>query len=221
VPSRLRLPALWLLVVCGIPGAAGAAAQASPRTGDLVFQTSHSAQSRAIQLATGSPLSHVGIVVVEGDGRVRVLEAVQPVRLTPWPEWVAQGAKGSLRIKRLREEERLLDPAGRRRMIREGRKHLGRDYDPYFGWSDDTMYCSELVWKIYRRALGIELAPLQRLRDFDLTAPEVRARLKERYGSAIPFEQQVIAPSALWSSTLLVDVSYGALAPNSATRAER
>jgi hypothetical protein len=32
---------------------------------------------------------------------------------------------------------------------------LGRLYDLTCDWSDDRMYCSELVWKSYDSALGI------------------------------------------------------------------
>ena len=38
-----------------------------------------------------------------------------------------------------------------------GRKYLGRDYDLRFEWSDDKIYCSELVWKIYKEAFNIAL----------------------------------------------------------------
>ena len=55
--------------------------------GDIVFHTSRSAQSQAIQLATKSPYSHMGIVYLR-DGKPFVLEAVQPVKLTPLDEWI-------------------------------------------------------------------------------------------------------------------------------------
>jgi hypothetical protein len=36
-------------------------------------------------------------------------------------------------------------------------KYLGKNYDIYFGWSDSLIYCSELVWKVYKDAWDIEL----------------------------------------------------------------
>ena len=67
-------------------------AQIAPqlRDGDLIFHTSLSAQSRAIQLATHSPYSHCGIVYKAGKNW-QVFEAVQPVKLTPRVDWVARG----------------------------------------------------------------------------------------------------------------------------------
>jgi len=50
------------------------------------------------------------------------------------------------------------------------------------------MYCSELVYKIYDRALGIKIGQLQRVRDFDLTDAAVQAKMRERYGSEVPLD---------------------------------
>ncbi len=67
-------------------------------------------------------------------------------------------------------------------------------YDGLFGWSDDRIYCSELIWKIYKRGVGIELGSLTKLKSFDLTHPLVKAKLQERYGNAIPYNEDVIDP---------------------------
>lgn len=42
-----------------------------------------------------------------------------------------------------------------------GEKFKGKPYDIYFEWSDDKIYCSELVWKIYKHALDIEIGQLE------------------------------------------------------------
>lgn len=68
------------------------------------------------------------------------------------------------------------------------------------------MYCSELVWKLYDRALGLRIGELQRLKDFNLDDPAVRAKLRERYGDRIPLEETVISPVAMFRSPLLVTV---------------
>ena len=60
--------------------------------GDIIFHVSRSAQSKAIQLATKSPYSHVGVVESGSDGLV-ILEAVQPVKRTPVGEWIARGRR--------------------------------------------------------------------------------------------------------------------------------
>ena len=87
-----------------------------------------------------------------------------------------------------------------------GETYRGRGYDLYFEWSDERIYCSELVWKVYKRAVGIEIGHLQRLRDFDLSHPVVRQKLRERYGSRIPSDEPVISPAAMFNSDQLIEV---------------
>ncbi|WP_445657130.1 YiiX family permuted papain-like enzyme [Achromobacter sp. NCFB-sbj8-Ac1-l] len=171
------------------------------QTGDLVFQQSRSAQSLAVQQATHSPYSHMGMIVLR-QGRPYVLEAAATVRYTPLATWAAQGERGAYVVKRLRDPSQLT-PARRDRLAAMGATYAGKPYDAAFGWSDDKIYCSELVWKTYQRALGIEIGALQPLKQFDLTAPAVRAKMRERYGDAIPWEEPIISPAAMFDSPLL------------------
>ena len=84
---------------------------------------------------------------------------------------------------------------------------LGHNYDLYFGWADDRIYCSELIWKVYDRGLHRQLRALQRLRDFDLTSPAVQAKLRERYGNRLPLNEPVISPASIFNSPELVTVA--------------
>lgn len=174
----------------------------TPAAGDIVFHTSTSAQSVAVQSATHSLYSHMGIVLIK-EGRPVVLEAVQPVKYTDLKTWLNRGKGQQYVIKRLTSP---IKPAAVSKLDQEAKRYLGKPYDLTFEWSDDRIYCSELVWKLYKSALGIELAPLAKLGSFDLTAPAVKAKLKERYGNRIPLNEPVIAPSAIFESTLLTTV---------------
>jgi hypothetical protein len=69
--------------------------------GDIVFQTSLSAQSKAIQMATHSRYSHCGILFKDKSGWF-VLEAVQPVKKTSLDTWIAKGEGGAYEIRRLK-----------------------------------------------------------------------------------------------------------------------
>ena len=219
---RLLLPALLLtaLALAAYPrlhrkllryqshrAAEAATVQAAPqlRDGDLIFHTSLSAQSQAIQLATHSLWSHCGILY-QHDGQWQVFEAVQPVKLTPLADWVAWGKDGHFVIKRLRDAETALTPAALARLKAAGQPMLGHNYDLYFGWSDDRIYCSELIWKVYERGLGRRLGQLRQLRDFDLSHPAVQAKLQERYGNQLPLSETVISPVSIFNSPELVTV---------------
>ena len=175
------------------------------RDGDLIFHTSLSRQSKAIQLATKSKYSHCGIIY-KMDEQYFVFEAVQPVKTTPLDKWIARGENGHFVIKRLKNADKVLTAEALGKMKLEGEKFKGKDYDLTFEWSDDKIYCSELIWKIYQRATGIEIGKLEKLSDFDLTSEMVREKMKERYGNKIPMDEIVISPAEIFNSELLMTV---------------
>jgi permuted papain-like amidase YaeF/Yiix C92 family enzyme len=170
-----------------------------PRDGDIVFHTSRSSQSLAIQLATKSPYSHMGIVYLRDDEPF-VFEAVQPVKLTPLDDWIERGERERFVVKRLRDSETRLTAQALRSMRAVGEQLAGKDYDPYFEWSDDRMYCSELVWKVFERGAGIELGELQTIAAFDLSHPAVQAKVRERYGDHVPLDEVVVSPAAIFDA---------------------
>jgi hypothetical protein len=174
-------------------------------SGDIIFQTSLSGQSKAIQFATRSKYSHCGIIYKEGS-RYFVFEAIQPVKITPLDKWIARGKNGHYVIKRLKKAETILTETTLKKMKKEGEKFMGKNYDLTFEWSDQKIYCSELIWKIYKRATGLEVGKLQRLRDFDLENPIVKKKMKERYGNNLPLNETVISPHAIFESDLLTTV---------------
>lgn len=99
-----------------------------------------------------------------------------------------------------------LTQEGMEKLRLAGERLLGKPYDPYFGWSDEKIYCSELVWKVYKKAVGIEVGVPRTLGEFDLTAPKVKAKLAERYGTAVPLNERVVAPSTIFDSSILMTV---------------
>ena len=182
------------------------AAKDEIHNGDIIFQTSLSAQSKAIQLATNSPYSHCGIIYEEG-GNFFVFEAIQPVKTTPLEKWIARGKDGHYVIKRLKNADSILTPPVLQKMKKKGQQFSGKNYDLYFEWSDERIYCSELIWKIYKEARGLEIGKREKLTDFDLSYAPVKAKMKERYGKHIPMDETVISPASMFNSSLLVTVS--------------
>ena len=175
------------------------------QNGDLIFQTSLSRQSKAIQLATKSKYSHCGLIYKIGKDYF-VFEAVQPVKLTPLDKWIARGKDSKFVIKRLKNADKILTPSTLEKMKEIGDQFIGKSYDLTFEWSDDNLYCSELIWKVYQRATGLEIGQLQKLKDFDLSNQAVQAKMKERYGNRIPMDEIVISPVAIFDSDLLMTV---------------
>ena len=133
-------------------------------------------------------------------------EAVQPVKVTPLDRWIARGENGHFVIKRLKDYDKVLNENLISNMISEAEMMKGRNYDIYFGWSDEKIYCSELIWKIYKRAANIEVGKLQKLKEFDLTSAPVKKVMDERYGNDIPYDETVISPASIFDSELLTTV---------------
>jgi uncharacterized protein YycO len=172
------------------------------QNGDIIFQTSTSSQSKAIQLATHSEYSHCGIIFKKGD-ELYVYEAVQPVKMTRFADWTSRGKDGKYVVKRLKNAKVILTQPTLAKMKEVGYKYIGKNYDLAFEWSDDKIYCSELVWKIYQKGAGIEISKTETLGDFDFSNEIVQKKLKERYGRNIPKDQIVVTPDAIFESDLL------------------
>jgi hypothetical protein len=173
--------------------------------GDMIFQTSQSKQSEAIRIATNSKFSHCGIVFIE-KGEKYVFEAVQPVKYTPLKTWITRGKENHFVVTRLKNASTLLSSEALQKMKNYAKGFSNKNYDHYFEWSDDKIYCSELIWKIYKNGAGIELCPLQKLKDFNLKDARVKAILAERYGNKIPLEENVVAPSNLEQSKIVTTI---------------
>jgi hypothetical protein len=190
---------LAVLALC----ASQAARPDTLREGDIIFHTSRSSQSIAVQKATHSPYSHMGIVFFR-HGDAYVYEAIARVQYTPLRRWIARGEGGHYVVKRLRQADRLLTPSALAKMRQVAGQFQNKPYDPAFEWSDERIYCSELVWKIYDRALGIRIGRTRQLRDFDLTDPVVQAGMKQRYGNRLPLGETVISPGEMFDADDLV-----------------
>ena len=176
-----------------------------PKSGDILFQDLESPQSQAVKLATGSEYTHCGIVFQDGDNFV-VYEAVGPVRIVPLDDWIAQGVGATYEAKRLTPLGKYLTPGALAEMREYADSQLGKPYDLVFNWSNDEIYCSEYVWKIYYEAFGLELTPLRRLGSYDLSHEAVQTKLRERYGDDVPRDEPVVSPADLFESEHLYTV---------------
>jgi hypothetical protein len=186
----LRIHAVVLLGILGLAVGKRPQHEVALKTGDVVFQTSKSAQSRAIQEATASPWSHVGIIEVTSKG-AWVIEAVGPVKRTPWRTWRRRGAGGRALVMRSRG----IDVSALEHVVAAATAELGKPYDVRFEWSDDAYYCSELVAKAFERGAGITLGRRERLGDLRIGG--LRRELEARWGGHVPRDLVLVTPAAL------------------------
>jgi hypothetical protein len=173
------------------------------KTGDILFISNAGGQGKAIQFATKSKYTHVGIVFIE-NGKTYVYHAVEPVMKSTLDEFLDYSADGKFVAKRLKGN--VLNETSNEQMRKMASSLLGKHYDIYFNWKDDEWYCSEFVWKLYERVYKKEVGTLRPLKDFDLSSPVVRAVMEKRYGKDIPYEEKMISPQDMFDSDLLEEV---------------
>lgn len=154
------------------------------KEGDIVFQISKSKQAPFIQLATGSIYSHCG-VVVKKDGSFYVLEASNVVKLTPLGVWIDRGRFSLCVVKEVFNHPIKISY----------KKYLGQKYDTAFKFNNGKMYCSELVYEIYKDQFGIELCKPKKVSDYHIFG---LSKLLKRRG--INKKQLVVAPCDLFNS---------------------
>lgn len=178
-----------------------ATAQSQPikeivKEGDVIFQTTQSRQSPLIQIATRSKISHCGIVVIR-NGKPYVLETLNTLKLTPLDKFVARSKGGRYWLKRSNKEN-----------IKIKYDHyLGKPYDVGFRLDNDIYYCSELVYDIYKKQLGIELCKPKKIGDYLILCTENLPKIKrEMQRRGIKKEQYAVAPVDIFDSDKLKTV---------------
>tara|TARA_R100000951_G_scaffold116580_1_gene129110 strand:- start:2768 stop:3415 length:648 start_codon:yes stop_codon:yes gene_type:complete len=160
-----------------------------PVAGDIIFHTSKSTQSPIIQKITKSELSHCGIVYIK-NGVPYVFEASSKVKLTKLETFINNGIDKKYEIFRYKSK---LSQVEQKNMFQYASDQIGKSYDLKFKFTDDKMYCSELVWKIYKAA-GIILSSPTKFKDYDLSSIEAIKMIEDRYGSKINLNEPVITP---------------------------
>ncbi len=155
--------------------------------GDIVFVESQSQQSPFIKIGTMSKWTHCGVVVDTPEG-LKVLEASKTVRLTPFNTFVGRAKNDNWCVKRPKQQ--LKAPVSYR-------KYLGQPYDLEFKFDNGKMYCSELVWLVYKDQ-GIELCKPRKVSSFILTrVPKVKKLMQKRN---IRMDQEAVAPVDIYKA---------------------
>jgi uncharacterized protein YycO len=139
------------------------------REGDLLFQDLDcGALCDAIEKVTtaydNKKFSHVG-VVLQTDSGWAVLEAYDGVSVVSLRTFLQRTAlpQGKSRVSaaRLTPNHLYLIPTA----IQAGKKLIGKPYDPEFDIKNDKYYCSELVYMMFKSAMGndMDFFPLSRM----------------------------------------------------------
>lgn len=157
------------------------------KEGDIIFIESKSSQSPYIKIGTMSRWTHCGIVVNTPKG-LKVLEASKTVRLTPCARFIGAAKNDNWCAKR--PKKTIAGPF-------KYHKYLGQPYDHEFKFDNGKMYCSELVWLIYKEN-GIELCKPRKVKSYIMSyIPKVKSLMSKRN---ISMSQTVIAPVDIYKA---------------------
>ena len=128
------------------------------QVGDMIMQSDEFKSAAGIKILSGSKYNHVGIIV-EKNGTLYVAEALGRVVYTDIDEYINRGQE-HVHI-RLNDE---LTDSDKTKISKAVKKYVGKRYDAALSWSDDRMYCSELVQKVYKDALEINVATERKIK---------------------------------------------------------
>ena len=172
----------------------GVTTDTSLKVGDIIFHKSQSGQSKAIKEASQSEWTHVGILVFQ-DGEWYVSEAIGPVVSTKLQDFIDRGKNKEYKIYRFK----YFDAATMENDLLTAIERQNKAYDIYFEISDESTYCSELVYKAMLEVTGQELGTVQQFKDLKLNGPQVKALIKRRLtdkGRTLDLEEPIITPAS-------------------------
>ena len=183
-PMRFILSIISMLLLAGCGNSIDVA---NLQEGDVVFIESQSSQSPYIKVGTMSKWTHCGVVVNTPEG-LKILEASKTVRLTPFAKFIGSAKNDNWTVKR---------PDQKLEKSISYSKYLGMPYDLEFKFNNGKMYCSELVWLIYKDQ-GIELCEPRKVSSFPFARiPKVRKLMNKR---GISMDQYAVAPVDLYKA---------------------
>lgn len=208
------------------------------KDGDLIFVQSHTENAAQITQVTGSKLTHCGIVFGDTKGWVVLEGAGQPVfrSLELWQKEESKGAIQPVYVRRLKNRDQILTPDKLKTLRDEAGKLHQTKYDFAFAWNNsyvmnrgrrdeitkEYVYCSELLYKAFERALGLRLGTPHAVKEYYANLPgpdaaKIVAKLKDdsrakscRDGKDFNPDELAISPVEVYASELLDDVPAGA-----------
>jgi hypothetical protein len=110
------------------------------------------------------------------------------VQLTPFNTFIGRAKNDNWCIRRPKQQ--LNEPISYR-------KYIGQPYDLEFKFDNGKMYCSELVWLVYKDQ-GIELCEPRKVSSFIMTRiPKVKKLMQKRN---IRMDQEAVAPVDIYKA---------------------
>jgi Holliday junction resolvase len=192
----------YYLIICSFLTAGLFGDVVGIQEGDIIFQEIKNSEGKTFKIAANSSLNHLGLVI-KFKGRFYIYESYTKVRKVSFREFVQKGVQRKYVVKRLKDSKEIYTDEAKKKLREEVELFSGKPYDLYLGWGDEKIYSSELIWKVLKNSIGIELVPLKQIKDFNQNHPYVKMILRQRFGNSLPLEEYMVAPNDIYRSTLL------------------
>ena len=169
--------------------------------GDIFFIQSQTDQAAAIREATGSAWTHVGIIV-KRSGEWQVAESSGPLLVTPLRAFIGRSRNKAYKVVRNQKFSQKMLPK-----LYAALYKYNQPYDIFFEFSDERIYCSELIYKVFRDVTGTPVGRLEKFKDLKLDGPFVSKLIEDRLtaiGKEINLEEPIITPIGLFDDNNLI-----------------
>ncbi len=174
--------------------------------GDIVMQISEDPQHIAFGKACGSKYNHAGMIFIRPKDRMfMVMEVNDSVTATPLTEWINRGQDDHVVVMRLKDANQILNERKTMQLKKGAKDFRGKSEDDFYSWTDNALYSTELVWKMYAN-LKIEICEPGKISDMNMTGTVIGEQMTKNYGAGIPKNEKFISPDAIYKSTKLVVV---------------
>src|SRR5262249_40921387 len=88
--------------------------------------------------------------------------------------------------------------------IKAAQSYEGRPYDIHYDLDDEAIYCSELIYKSFRRGTGEEMGGLQKIGE--VKGKPYNQGIKQSEGGKMTLGREMITPRSLSEATQLEKV---------------
>ena len=195
------------------------------KSGDILFIRSNSgARGDSIAEITEAPLTHCGIVIKEGESTI-VYEGAghagnyKDVETWQRDESTKKGEHPPVPLHSIYVRRYAGSLEGKLDGLKKRAKELhDTPYDTAFAWNNhepssgkEYIYCSELIWKAFHDAVGVDLGDPHPLKDYLAGGPVKKAKaeaaFKKYLGEHYNLEEKVISPTDVFKSKNLIAVT--------------
>ena len=171
----------------------------------MVFLAIPNPLFRRVATATGSKTSHVGITFKKPNGDWEIAESTFPKsKFTPFQKYINRSENGWFVIRRYKQG---LTQDQVQILRSECEKRMNIFYHLGFRYESRRLFCSKLVYEVYKSAVGIEAGTLETFDRLLASQPSTSLSFwRAWFFGFIPWSRITVTPESQFSSELFETV---------------